>query len=151
LPAGLSTWQRNNGQLPTIEVNDKDGKGSGCQVDVFSRPDGQISGTVVDAHGNGVRGFVTIEPVDPIEAHAAMQRGGLPGDDTDDGSFSLPQIPPGRYRLIFYAKIRTGVSFEQPFYWPPASDTSKAPAIELGFGQHLDHVRFEVSATNDAQ
>jgi len=48
---------------------------------------------VVDAHGNGLRGFVTIKPADPIEAEAAMQRGGLPGDDTEDGSFSLPQLP----------------------------------------------------------
>ena len=110
LPAGLSTWQRNSGQLPTVEVKDGDGNGSGCQVDVLSRPDGQISGTVVDAHGNGLRGFVTIKPADPIEAEAAMQRGGLPGDDTEDGSFSLPQPPPGKYRLIFYAKIRNALS-----------------------------------------
>jgi hypothetical protein len=149
LPAGLSTWQRNSGQLPTVEVKDGDGNGSGCQVDVLSRPDGQISGTVVDAHGNGLRGFVTIKPADPIEAEAAMQRGGLPGDDTEDGSFSLQQLPPGKYRLIFYAKIRNALSFAHPFYWPPPNDTSSSPAIDLGFGQHLDHLRFEVSATND--
>ena len=90
LPEGLSTWQRNSGQLPTVEVKGRDGNGSGCQVDVFSRPDGQISGTVVDSHGNALQGFVTIEPADSKEAQAARQRGGLPGDDTEDGSFSLP-------------------------------------------------------------
>jgi hypothetical protein len=151
LPAGLSAWQRNSGQLSTVEINDKDGNGSGCQVDVFSRPDGQISGTVVDAHGKGVRGFVTIESADPIEARVAMQRAGLPGDDTDDGTFSLPQLPPGKYRLIFYAKIQNGVSFQHPFYWPPPNDTSSTPAIELGFGQHFERVRFEISTSNDAQ
>jgi hypothetical protein len=151
LPAGLSTWQRNSGQLLTVEVYHREKTGAGCQVDVFSRPDGQISGTVVDARGTGVRGFVTITPADPIEAEVAMTRGGLPGDDTEDGSFSLPQLPPGKYRLIFYAKIRNAVSFQHPFYWPPPNDTSNAPAIELGFGEHLDRVRFEVSATNDAR
>jgi hypothetical protein len=149
LPEGISTPQYDSGQLPPIEVNDRDGKGSGCRVDVFSRPDGQISGTVVDSHGNPLKGFVTIEPADPIEAQAAMKRGGLPGDDSEDGSFSLPQLPPGKYRLIFYAKIRNAVRFEHPFYWPPPNDTSNSPAVDLGFGQHLDHLRFEVSATND--
>jgi hypothetical protein len=149
LPAGLSTWERNTGQLPTIEIHDGDGKGSRCQVDIFSRPDGQISGTVVDARGVGVKGFVTIEPTDPAEAQTAHQRGGLPGDDTEDGSFSLPQLPPGRYRLVFYAKIQNSVSFQHPFYWPPSDDTSNSPVIDLGFGQHLDRVRFEISTTSD--
>lgn len=149
LPPGLSTWERNNGQLPSMEIYHKDGNGSGCRVDVFSRPDGRISGTVVDAHGNGVRGFITIKPADPIEAQAAIASGGLPGDDTEDGSFLLQQLPPGKYQLIFYPKIRNFVSFKNPFYWPPRTDTSTSPAISLGFGQHLDHIRFEVSATRD--
>ena len=151
LPAGLSTWQRNNGKLSNVEVSDRDRTGAGCKVDVFSRPDGQISGTVVDAHGKGVPGFITIEPVDPLEARAARQRGGLPGDETEDGSFSLPQLAPVRYRLIFYAKNGNRASFQHPFYWPPPNETSNSPAIELGFGQHFDRVRFEVSSTDDAR
>jgi hypothetical protein len=150
LPTGLSTWEHNSGQFATVEVNRSGGNGSGCQVDVFSRPDGTISGTVVDAHGSGVPGFITIQPADPTEAQSALQRGGLPGCDTEDGAFSLPQIPPGKYRLIFYAKTQNEMSFRRPFYWPPPNDTS-SPAIELGFGQHLDGERFEVSTTDDAR
>jgi hypothetical protein len=150
LPVGLSIWERNSGQLPTVEVNHTGGNGSGCQVDVFSTPDGTISGTVVDARGEGVPGFITIRPTDPKEADAALKRGGLPGDDTEDGTFSLPQLPPGKYRLIFYPKKRNGINFQYPFYWPAPNDTSSL-AIDLGFGQHLDGVRFEISTTGDAR
>jgi hypothetical protein len=150
LPTGLSTWEHNSGQFPTIEVSHSGGSGSGCQVNVFSRPDGTISGTIVDANGEGVPGFITIKPTDPKEAQAALQRGGLPGDETEDGAFSLPQLPPGKYRLIFYPKKQNGIKFQHPFYWPAPSDTS-SPAIDLGFGQHLDGVRFEISTTGDAR
>ncbi len=43
----------------------------GCQVDQFARPDGQIEGTVVDASGLTLAGFVTIQPADPSEAALA--------------------------------------------------------------------------------
>jgi hypothetical protein len=147
LPPGLSTWQSTDAKPPTVEVDDKGGTGAGCQVDVFSRPDGQISGTVIDGNGQGVSGFVTIEPADPIEAQAAFRRGGLPGCEMDDGNFSLPHLAPGRYRLIFYAKIGNNINLRHPFYWPPANDVPNSTAIELGFGQHIDNVRIEVSAT----
>ena len=149
LPAGLTTRQSKTGKPTSIEVDDKTGAGAGCQVDVFSRPDGEVSGTVVDASGKGVPGFVTIEPSDPRAAHVAMRRGGLPGFDTDDGSFSLPQLAPGRYRLVFHPRIGKNVSFQHTFYWPPAGDASNSVAIELGFGQHVDNVRFEVTATDN--
>jgi hypothetical protein len=151
LPAGLSTWQSKSGKPLNVEVDDKTGAGAGCQVDVFSRPDGQISGTVVDVSGKGVPGFVTLQPTDPRAAQVAMRRGGLPGCDTDDGSFSLPQLAPGRYRLVFHPRIGNSVSFRHTFYWPPVSDASNSLAIELGFGQHVDTVRFEVAVTDKAQ
>jgi len=151
LPAGLSTWQSKTGKTLSVEVDDKTGAGAGCQVDVFSRPDGQISGTVVDASGKGVPGFVTLRPTDPRAAEVAMRRGGLPGCDTDDGSFSLPQLAPGRYWLVFHPRIGKNVSFQHTFYWPPVSDASNSLAIELGFGQHVDNVRFEVAVIDNAQ
>jgi hypothetical protein len=145
LPSGLSTWQRNSGKAVTVDIDHKNGAGAGCQVDVVSRPDGEISGTVIDAGGKGVAGFVTIEPVDTKEAQAAIRRGGLPGCDTDDGKFTLPQLPPGSYRLIFHPTIGGSVSFQHTFYWPAPKNNSNSAAIELGFGQHVDDVLFEIS------
>jgi hypothetical protein len=150
LPPGLSTWQSNTGKPVTVKVEHADGAGAGCQVDVFARPDGEISGIVINAAGVGVPGFVTVEPVDRKQAEVAMKRGGLPGCDTDDGRFSLSQLAPGRYRLVFRPTIKGAVDFQHTFYWPSRTNISNSAAIELGFGEHIDNVRFEVSSMDGA-
>jgi hypothetical protein len=119
-------------------------------VNVFVRPDCQISGTVVDATGTRLPGFVTLEPADPKEAAAARQRGGLPGDETEDGNFKLPQLPPGRYRLVFSPKIGSRVNLRQKFYWPP-SNAANSGAIEISLGQHIEDVRFEIPVSRSEQ
>jgi len=116
----------------------------GCGAEILVRPDGQISGIVVDQTGKGVPGFVTVRPADPKEAQAAVRRGGLPGFDTPDGAFSLQQLPPGGYKLLFYPKIGDHVVFRNSFYWPHTGDGSGNDGIELGLGQHIENVRFEI-------
>lgn len=150
LPAGLTALSSQTGKPLSVNIDHKKGPGDGCQVDVFSRPDGQISGKVVDAHGNGVVGFVTLQPTDPHEAEIAWRHGGLPGYDTSDGTFSLPQLAPGRYRLVFHPKIGGAISFRDTFFWPQLNDNSNSLGIELGFGQHLDNVRFKVELTDNS-
>jgi hypothetical protein len=146
LPSGLALAQGAAPQPFVIAVADKQVSNFGCLVNVFVRPDCQISGTVVDATGAHMPGFVTLEPADPKEAAAARQRGGLPGDETEDGDFKLSQLPPGRYRLIFIPKIGGHVNFRQRFYWPP-SNAVNSGAIEISLGQHVDNVRFEIPPT----
>ena len=143
LPSGLSTWASRTGRPLVIEIDDKDGTGAGCRVDLLTRPDGQISGTVLDATGKGVPGFVTIRPADPKEAEIARRHGGLPGFDTEDGNFSLPQVPPGRYKLEFHPKIGERIDFRCVFYWPPDGQGAEN-AIELAFGQHIEKVRLSI-------
>jgi len=143
LPAGLAIAHGTEPKPFVIEPDDKRDSSFGCRVDIYVRPDGQISGIVVDATGNGVPGFLTLVPTDPEEAKAAFQRGGLPGDETADGKFSLPQLPPGRYRLVFSPKIGSRVNLQQKFYWP-ASNAANSGAIEISLGQHVDNVRFEI-------
>ena len=108
LPEGISTWQRNRGDTTTVPIG-TEGL-SGCRTDLFARPDGRISGWVVDDTGNGLAGFVTVKPADPKEAEAASRRGGLPGYTTEDGYFTLWLLPPGRYRLQFQPKIDGNIS-----------------------------------------
>jgi hypothetical protein len=143
LPVGLTLAQGAEPQPFAITAADKQVSNFGCLVNVYVRPDGQISGTVVDVSGKGVPGFLTLEPADPKEAAAAHQRGGLPGDDTEDGKFSLPQLPPGRYRLVFIPKIGGHMNFRQKFYWSPGN-AANSGAIEISLGQHVDNVRFEI-------
>jgi len=146
LPTGFSLARTAEPQPFVITAADKQVPGFACNLDVYAKPDGQISGTVVDVSGKGVPGFLTLEPADPKEAAAAHQRGGLPGDDTEDGKFSLPQLPPGCYRLVFIPKIGGHMNFRQKFYWPP-SDAANSGSIEIGLGQHIDNIRFEVPLT----
>ena len=143
LPAGFTVAEGAAPQPIIITAADKRASNFGCLVNVYVSPDCQISGTVVNATGAPMPGFVTLEPADPKEAAAARQRGGLRGDESEDGHFKLPQLPPGRYRLVFIPKIGGHLNFRQKFYWPP-SNASNPGAIEIGLGQHIDGVRFEV-------
>jgi len=146
LPVGFTLAVGAAPQPLVITAVDKQAPGFACNLDVYAKPDGQISGIVLDLAGRGVPGFLTLEPADPKEAAAAHQRGGLPGDDTEDGKFSLPQLPPGRYRLVFIPKIGGHMKFQQKFYWPPSNATNSG-SIEIGLGQHIDDIRFEVPLT----
>jgi hypothetical protein len=115
--------------------------GAACRVDSFVRADGQITGTVVDASGKAIPGFVTIRPADqssdPAEAAEAQRRGGMPGHRTGlDGKFFLPELPAGRYRLVFHPITGARLDFRTTFYWP----SDPGDAINLAFGQHIDSV-----------
>jgi len=136
-PPGLNTRQQNPGKPLTVQVV----SGAGCRADVFASPDGQISGVVVDSTGRAITGFVTIKPADPKAAEAAGRRGGLPGYSTEDGKFSLWQIPPGRYQLLFNPKINGQVSFMR--------EASRSEVIDLGFGQHIENFQFKVATSNN--
>jgi hypothetical protein len=149
LPAGFTIAGKPPDPLK-IEPSDKQAPGFACNLDVYAKPDGQISGIVVDLAGRGVPGFLTLEPTDPKEAKAAFQRGGLPGDETADGNFSLPQLPPGRYRLVFSPKTARGVNLQQKYYWP-ASRAANSSGIEISLGQHVENIRFEVPLTGSEQ
>ncbi|MEP6719627.1 MAG: hypothetical protein ABJB21_10810 [bacterium] len=135
LPAGMSTWQRNRGDTITVQIGNEGS--SGCRTDLFARPDGRISGWVVDDTGSGLAGFVTIKPADPKEAEAASRRGGLPGYTTEDGSFTLSLLPPGRYRLLFHPKIDGNVNLGVP--------AALSDIVDLSFGQHLEDFRFKLA------
>jgi hypothetical protein len=141
LPSGTYTvepgFRTGLGRLYEPLTADVRASGAACRVDSFVRPNGQITGTVVDALGKAIPGFVTIQPADPAEAAVAQRRGGMPGYQTVlDGRFSLPQLPAGRYRLVFHPWTGGRVDFRTTFYWPSNPDD----AIDIGFGQHIDGV-----------
>ncbi len=143
LPSGLVS-RRNPEEPILVELSDQGALGAGCGVDISAVPDGLISGKVVDGSGNGLVGFVTVRPSDPAEAKLALQRGGLPGCDTDDGNFKLSRLHPGRYQLIFHPIGASGMDFRHTFYWPAGKD-SGSDGIELVLGQHVENIRFEVA------
>lgn len=58
LPVGMSTWQRNRGETITVGIDNEEL--AGCRTDLNARPDGLISGRVVDDAGSGVAGYVRV-------------------------------------------------------------------------------------------
>jgi hypothetical protein len=116
-------------------------EGSGCELEQAAKPDGRIDGTVVDAAGKPMRGFITIQPSDPREAAEARRHGGLPSYDVQpNGRFVLPLLPPGAYRLAFHPTTARGVDFGTTYYWP--ADVHENIRVDLG--QHISSLRFSV-------
>lgn len=139
LPTGLSTWQQNTGKPIALPIGIAEDS-HGCTLDVFARPDGRVSGVVVGEDGKTFDGFVTVVPADPKEAEAARLRGVLAAAETDNGKFTLWQIPPGRYQLIFYPKVNGHVSF--------AVRQFRSQTIDVGFGQQIENFQFKISISN---
>ena len=135
LPAGLSPFQQSDGKPIEITIGNEQNS-RGCPVDVFARPDGRIEGVVIDADGKPVPGFITLASADPKQAQIDRLRGGLSGFESNDGKFLLTQLPPGRYRLIFYRKVNGQVSFRDG---PVQSEP-----IDVGFGQHVENFQFKI-------
>ena len=131
LPANLSLWQQHAEKPFIVEIKE----GANCPLNLFAQPDGRIAGTVVNANGKPLAGFVTIKPEDPKEAEVANRRGGLPGYTTEDGTFKLFQLSPGRYRLLFYPKVGDRIIF---------ANVTHSRVIEIGFGQHVEDFQFTI-------
>ena len=133
-PAGMSTWQLNKGETYNVDIRSQ--RASGCPVSITYSADGRIKGKVIDEDGNGVAGFVTIEPVDEKEAEIAKWLGGTMGYPTENGEFELWLLRPSQYRLIFHPKINGEVDLSVP--------AVKSEIITLGLGERFEDFRFKV-------
>jgi hypothetical protein len=135
-PFGMSTWQRNKGEVYDVDVGAP--RASGCPVNITFSPDGRIKGKVIDEDGNGVAGFIKTEPVDEKEAEIAKWRGGTMGYETETGDFELWLLRPTQYRLVFQRKINGRVDFGVP--------PVKSEIITIGLGERFEDFRFKVPA-----
>jgi hypothetical protein len=135
-PVGMSTLLLNSGEVYKVDIGAKGV--SGCPLNLTYSADGRIKGKVIDEEGNGVAGFVTVEPTDEKEAETAKWRGGLMGYTTETGEFELWLLPPSQYRLIFHPKVNGQVDFRVP--------AVKSEVITIGMGEHFGDFRFKVPA-----
>jgi hypothetical protein len=109
----------------------------GCAgVDFWARENGEVSGKVVDAQRNPVKGArVDIIPKD--EAFSAKPLG-KSSFTLDDGTFRMDWLPQGKYLLGLNLSV-SGNS-DCPVvrtYYPGFADPEQASAIDLGTGQKL--------------
>ena len=134
-PFGMSTWQRNSGEVNNVDVGTRGA--AGCPINFTFSADGRIKGKVIDEDGNGVAGFITTEPVDEKEAEAAKWRGGTMGYTTETGEFELWLLRPSQYRLVFHPKTNGRVDFGVP--------AVKSEVITIGLGERFEDFRFKVA------
>ncbi len=141
LPAGLTLVHNPINEPFSAYVKHTKKMAAGCRVDTFPNANGEISGRVVDQNGNGLAGYVLLQFAGPTKAGPAELRLGF----TDDGAFSLKQLPPGRYRLVFQPKFGRRDNRRLKISWPAGSANSNPEEIDLGLGQHIENARFEIS------
>jgi hypothetical protein len=115
---------------------DLDIPGQGCiQTWFLARPDGEISGTVVDESGIvGEDIEPELLPVDKKDTDSNFRSVRL----GDFRVFRFSFLPPGRYYLGF--NMRSGPSLSEPypeFYYPGVAERSKATIITLSEGQKI--------------
>jgi hypothetical protein len=136
VPVNLSLPQQNPGKPFMVRVSENANL-TGCRVDLVALPDGRISGKVVNLKGKGLTGFVALKPIGPTEVDPVYSGRGFPGSPTEKGAFTLWQVPPGKYRLLFYPNVGGRIIL--------TNETSYSNVIEIGFGQHINNVHFIVS------
>jgi hypothetical protein len=141
LPTGLSTWQQNTGKPFIVRIWENKNL-MGCRVDVVALPDGRISGTVVNSKGKGLTGFVTLKPASQNQVDPPYSGSKFPGSATKNGAFTLYQVPPGKYRLLFYPNVGGNLIF--------TNQTTSSDVVEIDFGEHIKDVRFVVPPRHSA-
>ncbi len=114
---------------------------SSCVHNIWARWDGSISGRLVDARGNPVRGAVSLNYLEPrklgdrtVESPTGMHVTG------EDGLFSFTLLPPDRYRLIVTPSAGSNLDFARRQLHPET--------ITLDRGQHTADIVVVVGDRN---
>lgn len=117
-----------------VEVFDR-----GCaEEDLYIRPDGRISGKVVDSEGRPASGMkIELISAEPPEEY--VYRFGLWANADKEGRYEFKQVPPGRYLLGI--NIEYAPSGGRPYprtYYPGVFDPREAQVIVLGEGTIME-------------
>jgi hypothetical protein len=129
-------WKWGSSTIPIIVE-----AGKQANVDLFFEPDNALRGRMIDALGRPIS-WVGVHAIavgaDP-EDEDALDRG---TDSTKaDGSFSIDNLPTGRYQLLINeGGTVTGSAPFTPFYYPNTSDRSRAKVFTIKPGQVIDGV-----------
>jgi hypothetical protein len=102
--------------------------------------DGLITGTVLGTGPNSqlVSGMITAQYAGPESPYA-----GPFGAYVKDGRFEITKLPPGRYRLMFLP-TKANRPAGEPVYYPGTKARSAAVLIEVGEGEHVEGLLFNI-------
>jgi hypothetical protein len=124
-----------------VVLPEKTGREAGqevCPVRFEIFYDGRISGTVVNPDGKPLPGFVSaqftrLDRVNAIAESSVIQA---------DGSFQIPRLGPGLYRLVYSPPLGAGPTPSS--YYPGTSAISQAGLIEIDDGTHIEALKFRI-------
>jgi len=111
----------------------------GCaEEDLVIRPDGRISGKIVDCEGRPAAGMkMELISADPPEEN--VHRFGLWAHADQEGRYEFELVPPGRYLLginVDWAPTR-GNPYP-PTYYPGVADSSEAQVVVMDEGTRME-------------
>ncbi len=113
---------------------------NGCaNINFFVANKGQIIGKMISSDGEIISG-VTVELIDSETGEWVTDV-----ESQSDGSFKFEKVPAGKYVLAINKNLSPHA--ESPFpttYFPQTSDIKKAKIVEIGFGQNMDQILFQV-------
>jgi hypothetical protein len=110
--------------------------GFSCAMNFEVFWDGLIRGTVRDRDGQPASGTITAQYAGPETTPASFFW------NIKDGRFEFLNLPPGRYRLVFFPlKADRSVN---PLYYPGTQTLSAAVLIEVGEGEHVEGLQFTI-------
>ncbi|PYU24972.1 MAG: hypothetical protein DMG32_12840 [Acidobacteria bacterium] len=93
--------------------------GSSCAYNIRAQWDGRIAGRVVDAYGNPVPGFVSLDYKQPKTMGGDAKQTGVGGYTTGpDGRFEFTLVGPDEYRLRFVRGQGEKIDFTTQFTYP---------------------------------
>lgn len=130
--------------LPRIPIIVEDKKHA--SLDLHFEIDNAIRGRIIGPDGNPM-GAVCLHAIDPDPA----VKSGYHADCTDtDGSFTIDELPRGKYILVINddGKIDADEPFPT-FYYPNVTDRSKATVLYIGPGEFIDGVNITVPEVAD--
>ena len=118
-----------------------------AQVDEYPKPDGEISGRVLDENGKPVTNVsVNLRCDSKLRESSEMPFCDFAGTD-ENGHYAFRGLPPGTY--VLGVNIAFGPDYREPFaptYYSNCQSADCAQPISLSFGQHFTNGNIQLPA-----
>jgi protocatechuate 3,4-dioxygenase beta subunit len=126
------------GNQAAVELTANDGISMGFLL----KADTQLTGRVLDAKGNPIRGVcVDLEPMEGRGENGAR----FFDCSNEGGIFAMEMMPPGQYRLVASDEVKMDDrKSKSTLYYPSERDREKATIVSIEAGKYVEHLNIRV-------